>query len=80
MYYLDTAEDIVSLFSYSLWKDWSAAAKDWKDWTAATKDQKIEVLPQKDQVIVWCKRWRHWRVTVPVTDSENFLWHIDVLP
>ena len=71
-------------------KDWSVAAKDQeygstvvKDQeyiSASMKDQKVEVLVQKDQVIMWCRRWIHSRVIIPITNCENFLWCIYVLP
>ena len=67
------------------WKDQNVASKDREDQSDAAKDQnnskdledlrlamkdrKIKVLLQKDQVIVCYRRWRHWRVIVPVTNE-----------
>ena len=50
-------------------EDRSVAAKDWEDQSVVAKDRYIEVLLQKDQVIMCCKRWRHWRVIVTITDD-----------
>ena len=64
------AKDRISKYYYKGSEYLSDTRKDWK----------IDMLMPKDQVIMCCRSWRHWRIIVPVTNCENFLWRIDVLP